>query len=362
MPHTKSLLWVVVTLVIAFFAEAAIYRQGWYYRYLEPESAAASVELPLYWLKRFRPPQTPEVLVIGDSRMAEGFSADQASLATGRRNIVFWNIGIPGSSPRIWYYFLRDADPGRHRFRALVFALDYYNDEDQFDIPAAHVSDLNFLVARLRPTDVSDFARSMASSRPTNRDDQRAAFLGATLKGTVIQRDAREFLQDIPSRVARSKDARERGLGFFNGYRGNEGDLRGLSVNWQTKTLTFPPNLRPELQTSITEVLLPNLPPNTGETTRYRMLWFGRILNLYRNSPTRIIFLETSRGPLPQPERRGPKAFLDWARMQPNVIVLDQFAFRDLETPETYFDGFHLNRKGREIFSTRLAHLLLGVL
>ncbi len=107
---------------------------------------------------------------------------------------------------------------------------------------------------------------------------------------------------------------------------------------------------------------MPDLPPHTGETTRYRMLWLGQILELYRNSPTRIVFFETSRGPLPQPERKSPRTFLGWARMQPNVIVLDQFAFRDLETPETYFDGFHLNRKGRQLFTARLTHLLLSAL
>ena len=357
MPPLKSLLWLAVTLIAAFFAEAAIYRQGWYYKYLQPDSAAASVELPLYWLKRFRPRHAPEVLVVGDSRMAEGFSADQANLESGRRNIAFWNIGMPGSSPRIWYYFLRDADPSRQRFKAIVFALDYYNDQDQYDAQAAHLSDISFVIGRLRPTDISDFASSMKIS-----DDRRAAFIGATLKGTVLQPDARNFLQNLSGRIARSKDARERGLGFFNGYRGNEGDLHGLSADWQTRTLHFPPNLRPEIQNSVHEVLMPDLPPNTGETTRYRMLWFGRILELYRGSPTRIVFFETSRGPLPQPERRSPQTFLNWARTQPNVIVLDQFAFRDLETPETYFDGFHLNRKGRELFTARLTRLLVGVL
>jgi hypothetical protein len=358
----RSILWLVGTLTAALFIEAGIYRQGWYYKYLEPESAAASVELPLYWLKRFRPFHRQEILVVGDSRMAEGFSADQANLESGRRNLAFWNIGIPGSAPRIWYYFLRDADPSRHRFQAIVFALDYYNDEDQHDIQAAHVGDATFLVGRLRADDVMDFAASMASSKPTSREDQRAAFVAAMFKGTLLQSDARGFLQDIRGRIARSKDARERGLGFFNGYPGNAGDLHGLSANWQTRTLTFPPGIPPERQNSIREVLMPDLPPHTGETTRYRKLWFGRILELYRGSPTKIVFLEHPRGPLPQPERRSPQAFLDWARKQPNVIVLDQFAFRDLESPETYFDGFHLNRKGRETFTARLTHLLLGAL
>ena len=100
-----------LSLAKAFFAEAAIYRQGWYYRYLEPESAAASVELPLYWLKRFRPRQTPEVLVIGDSRMAEGFSADQASLATGRRNELGAGTDDGGGVPQ------READRTLQRLK-----------------------------------------------------------------------------------------------------------------------------------------------------------------------------------------------------------------------------------------------------
>jgi hypothetical protein len=92
------------------------------------------------------------------------------------------------------------------------------------------------------------------------------------------------------------------------------------------------------------------------------MRWLGRILGLYRNSPTRIVFIATSRGPLPQPERPGTQTFLKYARTYPNVVVLDEFAFRNLETPETYFDGYHLNRKGRELFTAQLTHLLVGVL
>lgn len=357
MPPVRSVLWLVVTLIAALLVEAALFRRGWYEKYFEPDSSAGSVELPLYWLKHFRPAEAHEILVVGDSRIAEGFSAPQASDESGRRNLTFWNFGIPGSAPRVWYYVLRDADPTRRRFEAIVLALDYYNDEDQEDSQAAHIWDLNFLIARLRLADIWDFASSMKSP-----EERRAAFIGATLKGTIINRDAREFLNGIGARIARTKDARARGLWFLDNYGGHAEDLRGLTADWTTRTLHFPPGLPAGRIYSITQALMPKIQPETGETTRYRMLWLGRILALYRNSPTRLVFFESSRGPLPQPERRSPQTFLNWARHQSNVVVLDQTAFRDFERPELYFDGYHYNRKGREIFSARFTHLLLRVL
>jgi hypothetical protein len=353
----KSLVWLLVALVAAVAAEAAIFRAGWYAKYIEPVSSAGSVEYPLYWLTHFRPANAKEILVVGDSRMAEGFSAPHASLESRRHNWTFWNFGIPGSTPRIWYYSLRDADPTRHRFEAICFALDYYNDEDQYDDQADHVWDLNFLAARLRFSDIWDFSSSMTSA-----ENRRLAFIGAAFKGTVFQRDAQEFLADIPTRIARSKDSRARGLWFVDNYGGHSEDLTGLTVDWATRTPHFPPGLNDERQHSITEALLPRLPPNTGRTTRFRMLWLGRLIALYRNSPTKLVFFETSRGPLPQPERKGPLAFMNWAKNQPNVVFLDQTAFREFESPDLYYDGLHYNSKGREVFSKRLTRQLFGVL
>ena len=51
---------------------------------------------------------------------------------------------------------------------------------------------------------------------------------------------------------------------------------------------------------------MPAPAPQTGETTRYRELWLGRILDLYKDSPTQIIFFELPRAPLPRPEDRVP--------------------------------------------------------
>ena len=58
---------------------------------------------------------------------------------------------------------LRDADPTRRRFAAIVLALDQYSDQDSLDSVQDRLIDLNFVIGRLRVTDCADFAASMKS-------------------------------------------------------------------------------------------------------------------------------------------------------------------------------------------------------
>ncbi len=102
--------WTFISLIAFLVAEGAIFRLGWYNKYLEPESSAGMVESYLFWLKHTLPTAVPEVMVLGDSRIAEGFSSRDADRVAGNK-IHFWNFGMGGTSPRIWYYVLRDADP-----------------------------------------------------------------------------------------------------------------------------------------------------------------------------------------------------------------------------------------------------------
>jgi hypothetical protein len=352
----RASLWLAVTLVAFLVVEGSVFRLGWYNKYFEPDSAAGALEMRMYWLRRFRSVPSGEILVVGDSRIAEGFSGPQANerALQLKQTKQFWNIGIAGTTPRVWYYLLRDADPTRRRFDAIAIALADYADEDSYDSPNGRLLDLNFLIGRLRLTDAWDFASSMQKPELRNK-----ALLGAVLKGTVIRTDARLFLQDIQGRITKSKLWREHGMEYVSGYGGNDHNLSGLSADLQARTVRFPAGMAESQQDHIRRRLFSPPTPQTGELTRYRKFWLGRILELYRNSPTRIVFLELPRGPLINPSRPASTTFVDWARKQPNVVVLHPETFRSLETPETFFDGLHLNRSGRTIFSARLAEKLL---
>lgn len=347
-----ALRWTISSLLLFLIVEGLIFRAGWYENYLEPESSAGIVEDYLYWLKSHPPGDVPEVLVVGDSRIGEGFSAPLADAAANRR-VHFWNFGIAGATPRAWYYELRDADPTRRRFAAIVFALDHYSDENAERPVEDSIVDLNFVIGRLRLTDCPDFAFSMRSFAYREK-----ALAGCVVKGIPLRSDVQHFLADIPLRLRRSEQFHRDGLGYINGYEGREQDLRGLSADFAARKIHFPPGIDAEQHDTIVLTVTPHPPPDRGETTAYRMRWIGRILDFYRDSPTRIVFLQLPRAPLHIPESPVPPRFLTSALARPRVTSLPRDTFEDLERPELFFDGYHLNHAGRALFSARVGALI----
>ena len=347
--RSPALTWTVLSLLVFVLIEASIFRTSWYIKYLEPQSSAGQVESYLHWLAKPDPTKVPEVLIVGDSRMAEGFSAPLADKAVAGK-LHFWNFGIGGTTPRVWYYLLRDADRSRRRFAAIAIAVDGYADEDHFDSAPNRLIDLNFAIERLRWTDCWSFANSMVSL-----DYKAKAFSGCMFKGMPLRSDVQAFLLSRNDRIRRSEDWRKNGVAYLNDYPGRPESVAGLSADFEHHTLHYPPGLTQAAKDTIEAMVMPSPAEQHGEMTRYRFLWLGRILDLYKDSPTKIIFFELARAPVPKPESWQPATFMQAALQRPNVIAMPQNTFRDLERPEIFFDGLHFNKIGRGLFTQRLA-------
>jgi hypothetical protein len=345
---SPALLWTLLTPLLFFLTDSLIFRLG-YTNYVEPFSSAGTVENYVSWLKRYPKGDKPEVIVVGDSRIAEGFSAIGAEAAVGKR-IRFWNFGMSGASARVWYYALRDGDPTRRRFAAIMLPLDPYQDVDSATDEEDRLLDLNYLIGRLTPLDCFDFAASF------RKPPYKAQMLsGCLLRGVTLRRDLHEFLLHFSDRIKLANDIHVNGLAYVNGYGGRPENLAGLSADFKTGTIHFPPGADPLQRVTIQAMVMRKPSAGNGEVTAYRKKWLGRILDLYKDSPTRIVFFEIQRAPIPIPEAPQSAAFLQWALKRPRVAALPQSTFRDLERPEYFFDGFHLNKAGRGLFTAKLA-------
>jgi len=60
---------------------------------------------------------------------------------------------------------LRDLDPTARRYRAVVFGVTDFDDEDEYFTPDDDIRALHYVIARLRWSDVLEFALSFHSPK-----------------------------------------------------------------------------------------------------------------------------------------------------------------------------------------------------
>ena len=332
--------------------DGLLFRTPYYATILEPDSSTGVFELTLY---REQQAQTQNgdnlVVTLGDSRFA--YSPRLANELTAQTGYVFRHAGVAGTDVRAWYYMLRDLDPTARRYRAVVFGLTDYDDEDEYFTPDDDIRALHYVIARLRWSDVPEFALSFHSP-----DVQWEALRGASLKGIVYQNDILSLLSHPTSRIEYARDARRNYDQWTYGYIETPRSMAGLQIDWKAWKVTFPPGLDQDQKDTVNRDLMREPAPQTGRLAAYRRAWYGRILDRYRGSPTKIIFVRLPRGPIPRPDglvRKKSSTIRDFAASRPNVLLCDEHAFDSLEHPELFRDALHLNRDGIARFSPMLA-------
>lgn len=335
--------------------EAALFRTGLYTWILDPDSSTGTIETLIRNEKWRAVHDRNQVLAVGDSRM--GILPRLAN----EHNVGYWfsSIAIGGSTPRCWYYFLRDTDPTARRYAAVVIPVNDYDLRDAADNFADRLLDLNFVIGHLRLGDLAEFSRSFRE--PSAR---RTAFRDGLIKGLVYERDFQEFLLHPLARLEHVRIIREGSAGWAYNFVPENHSLAGLSVDWAARKIHFPEGLTEPQRDLIRAILLQPQARQTGASAAYHRYWFGRILDYYRGSGTKLIFIRLPRAPalpphLPPPNPASPLRALG---AQPGVVLLDEHRFDELERPELFGDPLHLNGEGILRFSRFLAEEVRRIL
>lgn len=348
---------VLLVSVVAFAAiEGAVFHTGLYPWILNPDASTGDLETTLRD-ERDRPKNGPQILGVGDSRML--LQPRLANQLTSETGYTFGNIATAGASPRAWFYMLRDTDPGARLYKAIVVAVESYDDPDPWDDESNNAADLSYLVTRLRLSDLWEYSRSY-----NDPQDQWKAARGILLKGLVYKRDFEDLLLHPGNRILTAKFAHRDSFQWHYNYTGPPDSLAAFHIDWKTKTLTAPPNADPELVRRLKSRLLYPLPPQTGGQNRYMKYWLGKVYEQYRNSPTRLIFLRLPRAGFVRPDQPpyNPHSSVRELAAQPNVTLIDEKFFDSLETPELFRDEMHLNGPGMECFSLMLTREVSRIL
>ena len=339
------LLWAAAIFVLV---EGLVFRTSVYTPLLEPDSSAGLVQSLLSAEKRRPSAGLPEVLVIGDSRM--GFRARAANEISAETGYQFSSIAMPGSNARVWYYMLRDVDPTRRRYAAILIGVEEYDDEDYEDI-ANREMDIRYVTPLLGWADVVPFARVVPHVAHALGGGAHRALQGLCLPRRFpgLPEEPQVPHEEAGVRAARGsrtalQPALERGRCHGSQRRLGEADD---SVSGRLHRFA---------EADSEQRAAAGDDGADGQRGAYRRLWYGRIAELFRDSPTRLVFLHLPRGPVvrPYPVVYKTAAARELAARNPKVVLLPEHAFDTLEQTRFFGDPMHLNQRGSQEF-TRMA-------
>ena len=346
--------------VSLFFAvDAAVFRSGFYFRWVAPRSALGNVARVLEGFRRL-PLTKSGVAVMGNSRVAEGVSAKVATDTASAEGspLVFASGGIGSSLPRVWYYLLREVPAPAERMKAVVIMLTTYHDNDA-ERQADRPSDIVFVHPLLRLSDLADFPSSFLTSAQRLQAAQAILF-----KGLFYKSDVQNLLTNPLARVRAVKASRKHGYARSLRYGGQHKTLEGLRFDLATGALSIdrpiPARSLDRLRT-YAEGLQRERLPDTREATAYRRKWLGRLADWCEAHGATLVVFRIPRGPLHYlaDADETPTGVVAEMAQAGRVQLLPAAEFNDLERPEYFYDALHLNAAGRAALSPRLARALM---
>ena len=333
-----------LALVFFFALDAVAFRTGWYVRLLNPDSTAGFLQTYL-WIEQHRPLSCPrQALAVGDSRM--GLKVRIANQLTQQTGLQFGTIAVPGTTPRCWYYMLREIDPHADRYAAIVIGVESYDDRS-FEDQNNRELDINYLTPLVGFGDFFGFVPSF-ETWPLRLHAAEAILF----KGLAYQRDVQDYLARPRTRRQVADIQHQSAAEWYYNAVWERHSLAGMSVDWNARKVDLPGWLSPQKRQETEEVLLRDPPPWFAPYARYRRHWLGAILDRYRGSRTKVIFLQLPRGPVLRPglTSDSSSSIRDFAS-RGQALLMDPHAFDSLERPEFFGDALHLNEAGATLFT-----------
>src|SRR5438552_6406289 len=328
---TRNLLFGVAAFVCL---DGIIFHSGLYVSILAPDSYAGRLEV-LTRAEQQRPASgLKEVLVLGDSRMAEGFSntvADELGSAAGFK---FVNLAEPASSVNSWYYMLREVDPAARRYSAIVvpYGIGY-------EPSTADLLRISMAAPLLRYGDCFNFPSAFQRWSGWFR-----AFTACILRGSAYQSDVTDLLEHPIARI-RSVQQETEGLQFRAAYKGRDYDLVGTSYDPTTGQITFASKLTEAQRQAVRKSLIQPSQSDTEYSLKLQREWVPRILNRYSNNSTAIVLTPVPRGPFAELPgfSKAYQSILPSSVIQSTTFSVPVQTFDFLDKHEYYFDAYLIN-------------------
>ncbi len=320
-----------------------------YRRALDPASSTGSFEGARRAVTNFQARSRTDVLVVGDSRIYSGLDPAAAAWGSGGK-LRFVDASVPGTTPRIWYYFLKAIDPDARRFRAIVIPVDADGDSDgaigSID-GNQRQQDLHYLVFAVTPAQILRLATSFSGMRM-----QFSTAIDLLLRGPILRDDVQAFAANPRERLVAIEQSAPDAFDPLTWHPRNE-TLRGMRVDFTRNSISYPPGVSADERSAMVVQVL-RVAHWRPSYAIYRRDWLYPIVQRYAAAGTPVIFVRIPTRPVHRdPNDPISGSLLAIAESGAAHFLLPQ-PYLALERPELFADHDHLNRAGSVLFSARL--------
>jgi hypothetical protein len=360
--HRHHPLRTIVFSVLCLFAlDNLLFRSGLYDLIVSPVTTGGKLVDMVRFNKALQTDPARDVLLMGNSRTEWGFGTGEFAQIYPRATIRPLMGAVPGSNVEWWYYQLRAQDPHHDRYAAIMIPLDGYRASPLAVDQQNRYDSAQVLAPIMRLQDWPDFLAHFTDPAVRAR---------ARLLAIFSSHDYSLDLQDLLLHpLARYHARRERdhiGPKWLDDWHGAPGSIEALRLDPVSgKPIAYPPGFN-AFRKNETDAEFISPPPSlaqswTAREAAFQATWIRRIVADYEGSRTRIIFLNIPHQPMPLPALQpiaGAPDLRSTIPEAPNVVVLPEDQFTDLENPKYFVDVLHLNTAGRLIFTRRLGQTL----
>ena len=343
----------VLSIAAFIFLDGVIFHSGLYISILAPSSYAGRIAEITQAEKDRAPSGLKEVLVLGDSRIAEGFAANLANELGSTQGLKFVSLAEPAASTNTWYYMVRQVDPTTRRYSAIVIPYGV-----GYEPTSADSLRISMTAPLLGYGDCLQFASGFRQW-----SGRFKAFTACILRGLAYQDDVVDLLEHPISRIT-NLHAKAARMHSSELYKGRDYDLVGTYYDSTTGHVTFAEKLTEAQRIAFRKSLIHPSQSDVEYSLKLQRAWIPKIIDRYSKSPTSIVLTPVPRGPFAELSTfsTGYTSVLPRSAAQRTVFSVPEHKFDFLEKPEYYFDAFHLNAKGRQRFTETLVSQLIGQL
>jgi|GEM_PF-3357602 len=355
----------VLSIGLFFMLDGALFRSGLYAGFEDPRPPAGSMMSIIHFTRATQSDPKRDVLVMGNSRIQYGFGPGYVYEAFPHFHYQMIMGAFPASNEEHWYYALHRIDPDHDRYAAIVIPISGYTITPHSEDYSREYETAQMLAPIIPLSHLREFLDGFGDQNLR----WRAAML-ALFPSHNYASDLAEFILHPAARMDHIAERNLVGIRYLYNEGGDPATMEDLKVDPKTNTIVrFPARFNVLYQAEMNKHFV--APPAglarqwTERNAAFEAKWLGKIVSAYKNSTTRLIFIDMPHQPVPIPEQQPIPDAPDIRGMIPrgsNITVLPPETFEALQKPKYFLDLNHMNVFGRKAFSVQLGQAVNDIL